>query len=334
MARNLRQDMHTGPFQYSGVVETVATHSDSITVLGDMDHPFRMGQTRFDETDHENVRAVLDLEHARALVMGKQTASQFGYGVYDVTVQAIVSTAALNPDSTENGAGAVTARWVHPTPLRMEALRALKDLERLDDDMDPFISGNQLGENNPSTNPLLSLDVDTAEVVAETTEQARTVLRGSRIIRFGWDDTTPFVCRNSALTVNLNPHADSDTNDLYETQYYALRGGGSHVFAILPRMEHAVNPLVEDGGQRSVQETWAYPVNNKMVDRSSQATQPLVWSVDPVGGANLVTAQFRNVHALGGLICLEVPEWVQRGTGNNDMDLVVSVAARRWVPMD
>ena len=332
MAKDLKTSMHSGPFQYSGVVETVAVGSSSPNVLGDMDHPFRMGETRFDENDHEQVSAVLDMEHARAIVMGKQTASQFGYGVYDVTVQAIVSTQALNPDSTENSAGAVTARWVHPTPLRMEALKALKGLERLDDDLDPFTSGNQLGANAPAVNPLLSLDVDTSEVVAEDTEQARTVTRGSRIIRFGWDQSTPFVCRNSALSVNLNPWADGDTNDTWETQFYTLRGGGSGWFGILPRFEHSVNPLVEDGGQRLVQETWAYPVNNKMVDRSSNATQPLVWSVDPTG-ANIVTAEFRNVHALGGLIALEIPEWVSRGTGNNDFDLVVSVSARRWVSM-
>lgn len=332
MARNLRQDMHTGPFQYSGVIHSLPVGSSSALVLADVEHPFRMGPSRFDETDHEQVSAVLDLEHARAIVMGKQTASQFGYGVYDVTVQAIVSTEALNPDSTENSAGAVTARWVHPTPLRMEALQALKGLEREDDRMDPFLSGNQLGENSPSTNPLLSLDIDTSEVVAEETEQARTVTRGSRIVRFGWDQDTPFVCRNSALSVNLNPHADSDTYDAWETQHYTLTGGGMGVFSILPRFEHSVNPVVEDGGQRMVQETWAYPVSNRMVDSTSNSTQPLVWSVDPTG-ANLVTAQFRNVHALGGLIALEVPEWISRGTGNNDFDLVVSVSARRWVSM-
>lgn len=332
MAKNLRQAMHTGPFQYSSIVESKTVGGTGSTILGDMDHPFRMGASRFDETDYDAVRCVLDMEHARALVMGKQTASQFGYGVYDVTVQAIVSTEALNPDSTENSAGAVTAQWVHPTPLRMEALAALKGLERLDDEMDSFTSGNQLGKSNPATNPLLSLDVDTSEVVAEQTEQARTVTRGSRIIRFGWDQNTPFVCRNSALSVNLNPHSDSDTNDAFETQFYTLRGGGEGVFGILPRFEHSVNPLVEDGGQRMVQETWAYPVTNKMVDRASTSTQPLVWSVDPTG-ANLVTAEFRNVHALGGLLSLSLPEWVSRGTGNNDFDLMVTVSARRWVPM-
>ena len=172
-----------------------------------------------------------------------------------------------------------------------------------------------------------------ASLPAALEEQARTVVRGSRIIRFGYDEQHPFVARNSALTVNLNGHTDSDTNDLYETQYYVLTGGGTGWFSVLPRKEHSVNPTVDQQGQRLVQESWAYPTCNLMVDTESTSTQPLAWSVDPQGGANNVIAQFRGIHALGGLISIEVPEWISRGTGNNDFDLVVSVSARRWVPM-
>lgn len=317
--------MHEGPFQYA---TTVYTSDDDDSAL--MGAPYRMTPTRFDENDFTNVKVVLDMEHARSLVMGKQTSSQFGYGVYDITVQARVSTGALNDDSTRVSGGAVAAKWVHPTPLRMKALQALKALERLDDRMDPFTTG-QAGEANPSVNPLLSIDVDMAEQVAETEESARAHARGHRIVRFGWSDETPVVCRQSSLTVNLN--GDDDVSDNYETQHYTLVGGGQDHFGILPRYEHSLNPVVQAGGQRLVSETWAYPTCSRMVDTLSTAVQPLVWAVEP-DGANIVTAEFRGVTALGGLVMLDLPEWVTRGSiGNNDYDLFVSVRGRKWVPM-
>lgn len=316
--------MHEGPFQFAA---TVYTGSDNDVSL--MGAPWRMNATRFDENDHTQVSVVCDMEHARSLVMGKQTASQFGYGVYDITVQARVSTNALNPDSTEAAGGAVVAKWVHPTPLRMKALQALKALERLDDKTDPFTTGTA-GEAAPAANPLLSIDVDLTEAGAETLENPRSIARGHRIIRFGWSDRTPLVCRQSALTVNLN--SDNDVSDNFETQHYVLTGGDEDHFGILPRFEHSLNPVVDDSGQRLVQESWAYPTCSKMVDTLSTQIQPLAWAVEQ-DGTNIITSEFRGVTALGGLVQLDIPEWVSKGIGNNDFDLFVSVRARRWVPM-
>lgn len=325
----LMKQMRTGPFKFSDVVTThIRTASGAYT---DLLHPYRMPQTRFDETDHDQVRGVIDCEHARAIVNGRQTASQMGYGVYDIDVHVIYSTEALNPDTTENGLGEFALHYFTPTPLRLDALRALKDLERLDDSMDVFTSGQE-GEAKPDTNPLLSVDIDTnAGAILDGTSHPT---KGARIIRFGWSGQTSPVVRQSALTVNLNPAADDDVADLYETQYYVLTGGDSEHFAILDRMEHAVNPMVEDG-QRMVQEEWQSPVTATKVLGQTTLRAPLAWGIadSAQGTANQITASFQGVTALGGLVGFTIPSWTQQGTGNNDMDIVVTVKGRKWVPL-
>lgn len=320
--------MKTGPWQYSSQVQQYARLAGTTSPM----HPYRMTDASFDETDYDLVRGVLDAEHARAIVFGKQTATQFGYGVYDVHFHLIPSTGALNPDTTENGLGEFGLHFYHPTPLRMDALKALKALEIEDDSQDIFSSGT-MGVANPSSNPLLSIDLDTDE--SDTSDGTGRPKKGSKIIRFGWSGQTSGVVAQSSLTVNLNPSADDDVNDPYERQRYVLSGGDNEHFGILQRMERSVNPMVQTG-QTMVEEEWFAPVNLDRVQGQTVLRQPVGWGIadSAQGTVNALSASFYGVHALGGLMGFTLPGvFVQQGTGNNDYDIVVTVKGRKWVPL-
>lgn len=326
----LRTKMMTGPFTYSNLVETSGRYSAG--GKADMLHPFRMTDTRFDETDHEGVRGVIDAQHARSIVNGMQTASQFGYGLYDVDVHVVYSTEALNPDTTENGIGDFQLSYFEPTPLRLQALRELKKLEVLDDESDVLTSGHV--KSNTGANPLLSIDLNVTEALADETTIDR-VSRGSKIIRFGWSGQTSSVCRQSSFSVNLNPDADNDATDVYENQDYVLIGGDDRHFGILERYEMSLNPIIDEFGTRLVEESWAYPTSEYMVQGLSRQRAPFTWAIadSAQGAAACAVASFKNVSALGGLIGFDIPSFTQQGTGNNDMDIVVTLRAKSWTPL-
>lgn len=316
----------TGPFQWA---EDFTDAADGST----MANPFRSTQPKLQETTHGNWFGVIDAEHARSLAMGRQTASQFGHGVYDLKVFLRPSTAAVSPASTGTAIGHVRARWFHPTSIRADALRALKGLEALEDRVDG-VTGLEGSDPAPGANVLLSIDMETPE--NSTDDADSSPVRGSRIIRFGFSGDTPKVCRQSSFTMNLNPWSDGDVNDNWENQAYVLANGDSDHFGIMQRMEHAVNPFVSTG-QRAVVETWAHPTSDQMVQFASSATAPIGWGVgqNQNGQATHIVAEFRGIRALGGLIRLEFPEFesLQGLLENNDFDVVCQLNARSWSPL-
>jgi hypothetical protein len=298
----------------------------------------RSSADKFQPSNHHNVQVVIDAQHARSRVFGLQTASQFGYGVYDVDVELVPSYGAINPEDGRLAVAQVRANYVEPTPLRMDALRHLKGVERLEDRADAFDSVSANNDNR-AVNPLLAVGVaEDADHVDGQTHR-----KGQRIVRFGFDEHTPLVYAQSSLSVDLN--SDDDVNDNYESQYYTLRGDTAVFFGVLPRMEQAVNPI--HNGNHQVDVDWANPTNSQMVDDATFQQAQAVWALNPklenslgtnlAGGLHTLKAQFRGIRALGGLIKLQVPEMFTAGIGtgalaNNDYELLITLRCRKWIP--
>lgn len=298
----------------------------------------RSTHDHFQPSNANNVRVVIDAQHARAQTFGLQTASQFGYGIYDVDIELIPSTQAINPEDGRSAFGEVNVRWIEPTPLRMDALKALKGIEKMEDDIQPFVRDEGRAA---SANPLLSSALDNANVTLDTTPQQ---VRGSRIIRYGWFGDSPKVYRQSTISVDLN--TDGDTSDNYENQYYVLQQGDQDHFSIMDRMENAVNPLVVSG-KRRVETEWAYPVFDRKVTSTSSLRKQVTWALNLKpenslgtnlpGGIHQQVASFRGCRALGGLIEITIPEFTTQAIGlppgNNDYELIVNLRCRKWIPM-
>ncbi len=321
-----------GPFQTRDVMNVVGgSHTDGNSWL-------RSSHAHFQPSNAGSVRIVLDAQHARARTFGLQTASQFGYGIYDVDVELVPSNQAINPEDSRLAFGEVNARWIEPTPLRMDALKHLKSLERMEDSIQPFVRDEG---SSPAANPLLASALDDPSVI---TDEGSQPVKGSRIIRFGWKNDSPFVYRQSAISVDLN--ADGDTSDTYETQWYVLDTDDPEHFALMPRMESAVNPMGPEGN-RLVDLTWAYPMSSTQVVGTCSLRKQVTWALNPKlentlgtnlpGGLHQKVAAFRGIRALGGLIELTIPEFNTAGVGealsaNNDFELVVNLRCRKWIP--
>lgn len=323
---DLRRHMNTGPFQYAEVITTYA--AGDVAALSDIDTPFRMNQNVFNESTEVNLRCILDCEHARSIVNGKMTASQFGYGVYDVRVFARPSTGAVNPDNSLSSLGYMKAHWYNPTPLRMDALRALKGVEIIDD---LHAADSATSDGRSDANPLLATPLDVAALTATTSQIVPK--KGNKIIRFGFSGATPLVVRNSSYGLDLN--LDGDEDDTWEKQYYVLTGDATEYFGIFDRMENAVNPRTDaPGNPRLAVDEWAYPTHDEMVLGQSVSAAPLTWALQQDGSADYLMAEFRGIHAVGGLISLTMPQWLSEGSiTNNDFDLVCHLSARKWVPL-
>lgn len=327
----LWQHSRTGPFQATAsTVQQVTNEFNDRWARSSMNH--------FQPSNHNNMRMLLDTQHARSRVFGLQTASQFGYGIYDIDVELVASYDAVNPEDGRFASTQVRANYIEPTPIRMDALKHLKGLERLEDRDDAFNSVSSSNDNS-IVNPLLAVGIDED---AETADGQASV-KGQGIIRFTYSQYSPLVYANSQLSVDLN--ADDDVNDTYESQYYVLTGDHDNKFAILSRMESAVNPLKD--GHRYVQHTWANPTNDLRVDCATFVQDQAIWSqnikyensvgTNLQGGIHTKKATFRGLRALGGLIELTVPEMFTSGLGpggsaNNDYELLVSVRCRKWIP--
>ena len=306
------------------------------------------GGSHFQPSNADSIRVTIDTQHARALQFGHQTATQFGYGVVDVQVDLVPSYGSANPDNSRAAFGEVLATWYEPTGLRMDALKHLKDLERMEDNADPFATGVESGDA-PEANPLLAFALDTNEETGNPTNRNATPLKGSRIIRFGFRKDHPEVHRQSQISVDLN--ADGDLNDGYEQQPYFLSAAGDDGFGILQRMEQAVNPIRGDPDEQTFRKTefeWAHPIDTLMVSRASSQRQQMAWSgnaahnnnniasPDVSGGLMLRTAYFNNLRCVGGLIGLQIPRFYTSAdavSANNDFTLLVTVKGKKWVSM-
>lgn len=328
---DLWQHSRTGPFQLHGsMVQQVDNTNNARWIRSTHDH--------FQPSNHASVRVLLDAQHARSRVFGLQTASQFGYGIYDIDVELVPSYDAINPEDGRFASTQIRANYVEPTSLRMDALKHLKGIERLEDRDDAF---NSVSANNDNTivNPLLAIgmaeDADTAE--------GQNAVKGQGIIRFGFHNNSPLVFANSTLSIDLN--SDDDVSDVYESQYYILTGDTENHFAVLARMEASVNPLKD--GHRYVQHTWANPTNDKRVDDVCFVQDQAVWGQNIKyenslgdnlpGGIHTKKATFRGIRALGGLIELQVKEMFTAGVGealtaNNDYEMAITLRCRKWIP--
>lgn len=328
----LWQHARTGPYQARDVMNTIDSHTVGLSWL-------RSTHDHFQPSNANDVRIVVDAQHARAQTFGLQTASQFGFGVYDLDIELVPSNQAINPEDGRSAFGEVNVRWVEPTPLRMDALKHLKDLEKTEDQVSPFTRDEGRAA---SANPLLSSALDESSVTTDDNVQA---VRGSKIIRYGWRADSPKVYRQSAITVDLN--TDGDVTDNYETQFYVLEQDDQDHFSILERMENAVNPM-DAGGERMVVRQWAYPMSDNKVVATSNLRKQVTWALNLKpensagtnlpGGIHQQVASFRGMRAMGGLIEVTIPEFTTQAVGNaltanNDYELIINLRCRKWIPM-
>jgi hypothetical protein len=303
-------------------------------------HWFRSNNLTFDYNDENNWRAVIDAQHARALAFRLPTASQMGYGEYDLTVRARPALAAADPFDTTESVGTCKIRYVEPTITRMNALREMIDLEILDDKQDMnTVEGSS--DTFEVVNPLLVLPQDTSE--QSTSKDVKTGYRfGNKIVRYGFSSAGPDVKHQSSFTKNLNPHTDSDVSDNYESQKYCLLGGDADYFGVLARYEDYLNPIVADT-QRMQEEKWAYPMTAQVCEGVTEQYGKLGYAVNGalLGGGSapnhteMYEHTFRGIRATGGLIEVTVPDWYSHlETGaNNDFQLEVILKTKKWVPM-
>ena len=328
----LWQHARFGPYQARSTMDgTQSVSNEGGTWL-------RSTNDSFQPSNANNVRVLVDAQHARAQTFGLQTASQFGFGIYDLDIELIPSTQSINPEDGRSAFGEVNVRWVEPTPVRMDALKALKGLEKMEDDIQPFVRDEGRAA---SANPLLSSALDNADVTQDTAPQ---MVKGSKIIRYGWRRDSPQVYRQSTISVDLN--TDGDTTDNYENQLYVLEQGDEDHFSILDRMENAVNPKVTST-KRRVETEWAFPVFDRKVVSTSNLRKQVTWilnvkpenslGVNLPGGIHQQVASFRGLRALGGLIEITIPEFTTQAIGNppgnNDYELIVNLRCRKWIPM-
>lgn len=332
----LWQHARTGPYQATA---TLVAHTDN----SDNARWMRATHDHFQPSNNQNVRVVIDAQHARSRVFSLQTASQFGYGIYDMDVYLVASYDAINPEDGRFASTQVRATYMEPTPLRMDALKALKGIERLDDKDDPFSSASADTKSHGSVNPLLAIAMDDD---ADTASGQYSAPKGNRIIRFTFSDDSPLVYSNSALDVDLN--ADGDTNDTKEFQHYCLIGDNPNRFGIMPRMEAAVNPAKSTQSGRMVDVEWKNPTNSLKVNNTTFVQEQAIWSqniklentvgTNLPGGIHTENASFRGIRALGGLIQLTIPEMFTSGvaegfSANNDYEILVNLRCRKWVPL-
>lgn len=343
-AQQQRSDLwshaRTGPYQASA---SLVQHTDNTNNARWM----RSTHHHFQPSNNEDVRVIIDAQHARSRVFSLQTASQFGYGIYDVDVHLVADYDAVNPEDGRFASTQIRATYIEPTPLRMDALKELKALERLEDMDDPFnaASADQTGND---ANKLLARPIDTDADVTPAGGGQAAAPKGNRIIRFTFADDNPLVFANSQLTIDMN--ADGDTNDNFEAQSYCLIGDTDEHFAIMPRMEAHVNPQKSAQSGRLVDITWKNPTNSHQVNDTTFVQEQAIWSqnikyenVNPLaanlpGGIHTESASFRGIRAIGGLIQLTIPEMFTAGIGpaatsNNDYELLVNLRCRKWVPL-
>lgn len=286
-----------------------------------------------DEVDHAFWRGIIDARHLQALQVGKQSLSQFGYGVYTVKIM-IVPTSLTDTDNHQHSLGYVNCEYVMPTQARFAALHHLKTLEKMQTDH-TAVSTNFDGEKHP----LLVQNVDSSVMAPGSGIGAvASGNKGAKVIRFAYDGQTNVYGQSSYMS-DLNQ--DGDFSDGNENKYYQLLSDSTHTFGILDRYEANINPLV-DSGIHQVDVEWNKPLASTKVRGSSLQMQPITWSFGDEGAsgdmgvATTQQATFTNVEAIGGLIKITFPDFWSRGDAfeNNDFEVWATVTQHKWVPMD
>lgn len=309
---------------------------------GSQEQWFTANLDSVDEGDTD-FRGVVDSTLAHAMTKGRQVASQFGHADMDLEFRVWPT----NPDNTEATAVEIKIEYMTPTPSRYAALHHLKSLEKLDDTLD-VVDGDPAVPQS-AVNPLLSTAIDYATTVnpENLPDLDFQPVRGSKIIRFTYDGSTPLVYRNSAYTVNLNSDTDTDVSDNYETKYYTLLSDSTTHFGVFPRYEAAVNGSEE--AQLRVEQEWAFPISPTMViGMPNSQSGVMVWNLDegqsdpaePLADnwleAYYQTIKFENIVAIGGLVKVIITEVTSVGepSQNNDFNINCNLTLWDWTKME
>lgn len=284
-------------------------------------------------------RGLIDAQHAHAISKGRQTASQFGHGYYDLDlmIKPISNLDERNPFYAE-----VHVQWMEPTPARYAALKALKDLERIEDSsLDAALEDNAKPELNPLLSVAFATDADTIQ--RDPGLDTALPTKGSNIIRFGFDGSVPFVYRNSTIKLDMNANGTYGTDEI--RKYRLLDDdetlGGFTSFGIMPRYEASFNPIL-DGGSRSIDYEWAYPISDNRCLGTSTIRDQVMWAFGPQGpsgngdedGFYIKQLNLRGIRALGGLIKVSVVEKASQGVASvENFTVMANLTCHEWTQM-
>lgn len=336
----LRQHEATGQFKSTQVLKA--------STSGDTRHIwFRNNIERVQPSTSGIYKGVIDSQHARALEFGRQTASQFGWAEMSLQFDLVPSTEAVNPEDSRLAFAEIEVEYYEPTTRRMQALRHLKEIEKMDDEGE-IISPDRFTAPVSGGNPLLSLPIGISESAALSLGGTDYVAptQGSKILRYGFaGDGYPNVYHQSSLTLDAN--RDGDESDNYESQAYVLSHGDQDTFSVFERYEGAINPTDNDGSYL-VQRSWAYPMSKFRVLGSTYRRGTVAHNMNPklentlgtnLPGSGLHTKSLTisGIKAVGGLVGVRVPEMFTAGVGeggsaNNDFDIICTLT-QKWIPM-
>lgn len=282
----------------------------------------------WDGVNFQTRRWTIDCQAAAAKVYRGMTASQFGHGKYTLKLTALPTNNAFFGDPGRAMRARVKVNYYPPTYYRKEALKELKRVETWDN-----TSGStdiedvqDLRVRSLDNKPLLLM---AAELTDELPENHGTpaVLKGSQIIRFGFHSNYPSVFRQSGLTVDINQ--DGDLDEEYERQDYVLTGEDNEHFAIIDRMEGAVNPS-DTNNLKLVERTWAYPMNRKKVMGWETREEELEWFESR--GQKTITIP--DIRALGGLIGIEMDFCDTTQNFSQNFELGVELICHEWTKVE
>lgn len=326
--------------QVAPAQSSTAGHMTPIRVNRNVNH--------FDETNETSYDVLIDCQHIAAILQGKQANSQFGHGMYSVDVylhpkEGMLESWGIGAPSefnTEVAIGLIKCKYVTPNKARYAALHHLKTLERRNN-----LTASNVDNFDGESHPLLVSDIDSDDPMSPGSGTGQTMSghKGAKVIRFSYDDTVS-VYGQDQFIVDLNQ--DGDVDDDNEYKMYNLVVDNDENFGILPRYEASVNPVWNESGDTTVNLEWdkplssykAYTVGNSQIQRFGWQFHPTLYND---GGP---IARFNNIEALGGLIKLEIDEFVSTGnsgsaldpsnaTDNNDFVMFCTVTCHSWTPM-
>ena len=272
-------------------------------------------------------RGLVDASHAVALIKGNPVAGQMNTMNCDLEL-GIWPTS--SPDDTETTAMYVQVDYYSPTKERVEALQDLLELEAWNDAMNTVTDPDAAA---PEISPLLTVGIaeDVASDVNFLVDAFHTQLKGSNIVRWGFDGSTPLPYRVSSFTTNLNPSSDTDFSDPHETQYYVFSGDDLNHFGVFDRKEASLNGT--ETGETIIQQTWAYPMSSLVMGKPNNQRQVIQWGLDssdpadPTISMGYRSLKFTNLDCLSGLIKVSILQVASLGelVDNNDFEVFANL---------
>lgn len=291
-----------------------------------------------DESDEENWVGLVDACHVQALYSGKQAVSQFGHGNYTLQLHVWPNTllGGITADTSQTSLGQAMIEYVPPTKARYAALHHLKTLEKQNAMVHQNVD-NFGGEHHP----LLAADVDTSNALAVGNDEnaLNSGNKGAKVIRFALDSTVSVYGQDS-FVIDLN--SDGDVTDNHEWKEYTLMTDDADHFGILPRYEASINPTIDGAGNTMVNREWDMPLSKYKAFGTNRQVNTFAWSLasnSTTGTDNMNAyvgkATFTGIEALGGLIKVTIPSFLQRGDAgqNNDFAVHATLTCHNWTPM-